>query len=98
MSNINQKYPLGHCNTESFKHTFPENKEKYLSQKDVENSKNHTIMGCVRDTEVGKVSNWGEHFLKLVLNCCVIGLELLLASLIYTITGSNSGPTLNLFT
>ena len=26
---------------------------------------------------------WGEHFLKLVLNCCVSGPELLRASLIY---------------
>ena len=27
---------------------------------------------------------WGEHFLKLVLNCCGLGPELLRASLIYT--------------
>ena len=27
---------------------------------------------------------WGEHFLKLFLNCCITGPEMLCASLIYT--------------
>ena len=27
---------------------------------------------------------WGEHFVKLALNCCAVGPKLLCASLIYT--------------
>ena len=34
--------------------------------------------------QIEPLTNWGEHFLKLVLNCCVSGPELLRASLIYT--------------
>ncbi|KAL5246838.1 hypothetical protein ACHWQZ_G018888 [Mnemiopsis leidyi] len=82
----------GHCSINSFNDTF---NETYLDSEGLQSSENYNIMGCVRNTTVGKINYYFTFFFLclylLFVNIMLINLLIAIFSNTYTDSEAKSG-------